>query len=275
MIRECTVCSAPFDARSLWRRCKQCLTVCEVCGGSCASGQGRCEKCKYAPSRARYELTCVLCGIAFVAGQPLRRWCDNCRVVPCVVCGATVKRGNCPKNYCPPCYATTHAAPMLECERCGTSFKQRFGNATKYCGDDCRYKAARKPDANQDQRRSWRYKQWRDGVYERDGYKCRRCGDSENGIQAHHIQEWADAPALRFVVDNGETLCRTCHENHHGARIPRVCKRFPPTCEACSVSTKGRSRYCKSCGIKHSDKFQSAMLRRERTALGQFATAQS
>lgn len=32
-------------------------------------------------------------------------------------------------------------------------------------------------------------------------------------MQAHHILRWADAPSLRFDVNNGVTLCYNCHNN--------------------------------------------------------------
>ena len=55
------------------------------------------------------------------------------------------------------------------------------------------------------------YIKWRKAVFRRDGYRCRMCGQSLGGINAHHIHKWADYPRLRFVVKNGITLCK----NHH------------------------------------------------------------
>lgn len=56
------------------------------------------------------------------------------------------------------------------------------------------------------------YKQWRLRVFKRDFFTCRMCARKE-GIQAHHIRRWADFPQLRFVVNNGITLCGICHSN--------------------------------------------------------------
>jgi hypothetical protein len=52
--------------------------------------------------------------------------------------------------------------------------------------------------------------EWREAVFNRDGYRCRDCGDASR-LNAHHIIEWADDPAHRFDVDNGVTLCVECH----------------------------------------------------------------
>lgn len=56
---------------------------------------------------------------------------------------------------------------------------------------------------------------WRNDVLARDGYECVRCG-STKGLHAHHIVRWIDAPDLRVVLENGETLSETCHRRSHG-----------------------------------------------------------
>jgi hypothetical protein len=57
-----------------------------------------------------------------------------------------------------------------------------------------------------------RYKKWRKAVLKRDGNKCMMPGcKSRYKLQAHHIQRWADAFHLRFEVENGISLCKSCH----------------------------------------------------------------
>ncbi len=59
------------------------------------------------------------------------------------------------------------------------------------------------------------YITWRKAVYTRDGFRCQMPGCNPRGrkvLHAHHIQRWADNPTLRFVVNNGITLCKTCHK---------------------------------------------------------------
>ena len=62
------------------------------------------------------------------------------------------------------------------------------------------------------------YKAWRKKVYARDRWKCRMpgCPGTDKRLNAHHIKCWSSHPSLRFVVSNGVTLCRTCHERIHG-----------------------------------------------------------
>lgn len=64
------------------------------------------------------------------------------------------------------------------------------------------------------------YKLWRKAVFEKDNYTC-ICGfnGKEGYITAHHIKSWKDYPELRYVVENGLTLCEKCHsltDNYKG-----------------------------------------------------------
>ena len=64
-------------------------------------------------------------------------------------------------------------------------------------------------------RRSSEYKKWRNSVFERDDYTCQNCGCRGIKLNAHHIKEYAFFPELRFDVENGVTLCVTCHKAAH------------------------------------------------------------
>lgn len=66
--------------------------------------------------------------------------------------------------------------------------------------------------------RNWNdplYKTWRNAVRKRDGYKCVLC-KTKKKLQVHHIRGWTAFPSLRFVVDNGITICRVCHNKVNG-----------------------------------------------------------
>ena len=62
-------------------------------------------------------------------------------------------------------------------------------------------------------RNNYTYRQWRKAVIERDG-ECQMCGAVEN-LHAHHIKPFARYPKLQFDIDNGLTLCQTCHFKLH------------------------------------------------------------
>lgn len=63
-------------------------------------------------------------------------------------------------------------------------------------------------------RNSQEYKRWRKFVLERDRYSCVSCGVSRNEKKLHadHIKPFALFESLRFVVENGRTLCVDCHK---------------------------------------------------------------
>ncbi len=64
-------------------------------------------------------------------------------------------------------------------------------------------------------RRSWNSKQWANAIKKRDKYTCQDCFSTED-LAAHHIKSWNTHPDLRFELENGITLCRSCHARLHG-----------------------------------------------------------
>ena len=57
------------------------------------------------------------------------------------------------------------------------------------------------------------YKEWRTSVYERDDYTCQCCGVRGGRLNAHHINQFADYPDIRYDINNGITLCVNCHDS--------------------------------------------------------------
>jgi len=58
-------------------------------------------------------------------------------------------------------------------------------------------------------------------VYQRDGYKCQRCGSphtKNNRLHAHHIKPWAGNKDFRFDTKNIITICKPCHNWIHSKK---------------------------------------------------------
>ena len=67
------------------------------------------------------------------------------------------------------------------------------------------------PEIDAERRRA-DYKQWREDVFERDDYTCTNCNVRGGELNADHIKSYALHPELRTNLDNGRTLCVTCHK---------------------------------------------------------------
>lgn len=101
---------------------------------------------------------------------------------------------------------------------------------------------ARKPDNSLSRRPTGRveYRAWRLAVIARDGYLCRDCGAgplSGRNLIAHHIIGWDEGTDLRYVVANGLTLCKRCHNRHHLPLSPS-----PEAVEKVAAFHRGRKR---------------------------------
>ncbi len=66
------------------------------------------------------------------------------------------------------------------------------------------------------QRNNNKTKLWRKRIFKKNNYTCQKCKDKTgHNLCAHHIQNFADYPELRFITNNGITLCRNCHKIFH------------------------------------------------------------
>lgn len=102
------------------------------------------------------------------------------------------------------------------CAACGIDYPARR-RGSEYCSRACS-SGVRRND-NYDHRRSAAYRRWRLAVLDRDGHRCQGCGVIGVRLHAHHIHDFATNPDLRLVLDNGLTLCGTCHSIIHGRRL--------------------------------------------------------
>lgn len=57
-----------------------------------------------------------------------------------------------------------------------------------------------------------KYKAWRTEVFSRDNFKCKLLNNECSGkLEAHHLFNWVDYPELRYIINNGITLCHFHH----------------------------------------------------------------
>lgn len=143
----------------------------------------------------------------------------------CQVCGKQFKgdKYNANKHCSRECYNKAHEIKNKKriCLSCGKEFIE-----DKYCSWECYNKDRHMPKGENhwnwqggkskenDRHDSVEYKTWRQHVYQKDGFKCVICG-SKNKLNAHHIYSWKYYPELRYDINNGATLCESCHIKIH------------------------------------------------------------
>jgi transposase len=85
--------------------------------------------------------------------------------------------------------------------------KHKIHKDTRWSGNDF--------TESKSNRNSKEYDRWRKQVLKRDG-KCVHCGALKR-LQAHHIKTFAHNIELRYLVQNGVTLCQKCHRKFHSS----------------------------------------------------------
>lgn len=121
----------------------------------------------------------------------------------CPICNKSVKVWESKLKYTKDVYCSK------ECARKGYGIKYSGENSPSY-----------NPNmTNEDriiQRKTNEYYLWRKSVYEKDNYTCQCCGDDKGGnLNAHHLVNYMENEELRTDIDNGITLCKTCHKTFH------------------------------------------------------------
>lgn len=149
----------------------------------------------------------------------------NTPTCTCEECGKIFKGNKYNANkYCSrECYSLAHAIKnkQRECPACHKFFEAK-SSEDKYCSWECYNQDRHMPKGENhwnwqggisllnDKRDSSQYKEWRQLVYQRDEFKCVKCG-SKDKLNAHHKKSWKHYSELRYDVDNGITLCEKCH----------------------------------------------------------------
>jgi len=131
-------------------------------------------------------------------------------------------------NTCSTCFINSIKREYKKCVICSNVFYPNT-NRAKFCSVECikinkqkTTKGKGNPNwkggigsANQIERKSKEFKDWRLSVFIRDKYTCLDCGKIGGTLHAHHILPFAKYKELRFEITNGKTLCVSCHKKYH------------------------------------------------------------
>lgn len=149
-------------------------------------------------------------------------------------CAAKARIGNRNPNW------RKGIATQRECVVCGKVFKPKnrgSDRVNKYCSHKCRaidksgtenpnwrggVRSGRKGYARDLEMGTKNYRTWKNAVRERDGNKCQLCGSTKT-LVVHHIYSYNTHTQLRYALDNGITLCGSCHSSiswHEADFIP-------------------------------------------------------
>lgn len=142
----------------------------------------------------------------------------------CKECGGKCDRHT-KTNRCDSCYRKTLNG-LPKCKICGGNlarYETPKRKTTEICQKCYRGEVTKRwnPSISPELRKHGRtinpeYYEWRNEVFKRDGYACVLCGDNRgHNLNAHHLDGFSTAEELRVSLDNGVTLCESCHKDFH------------------------------------------------------------
>lgn len=107
----------------------------------------------------------------------------------------------------PPPFSKEHIAKMV---------KTKTGKPNLSCrGEKSHFWKGGVTPVNKLIRRSIEYTLWRKSIFERDNFTCQHCKQSGGFLHPQHVLNFAEHENLRFAIDNGITLCESCHLYFH------------------------------------------------------------
>ena len=155
---------------------------------------------------------CEHCGEEFEATRSIKRFCNNS-------CSAKWRAANYPRPKT--CFKKGHCSWNTGLSTSGMQGKEHSKETKKKMrlsslGEKGTNWKGGVTGKNYRIRRSRKYAEWRKAVFVRDNYTCQKCGARSSAgnrvrLNADHIKPFAFYPELRFDVNNGRTLCESCH----------------------------------------------------------------
>jgi len=153
-----------------------------------------CKDCERKKDSNRYSHKCDMCGKEYKSGRK-----DNLK---CVDCHKELMRQNKVMYKYKVRDFKGDKNPMFGVQRLGA--------------DNPNYKHGLSDTERYKKRLIMGYGIWRKKVYKRDNYTCQCCGKKSNGdLVAHHLDGYSWCEGKRIDVNNGVTLCKTCHTKFH------------------------------------------------------------
>jgi hypothetical protein len=108
---------------------------------------------------------------------------------------------------------------LPNCKECNKSLGDSRAEYCTSCWQKGERNPAWNPSYNREDRENLRINsehiEWAKAVKKRDDYTCQKCKDRGVVLNSHHIESFSKNKELRYALDNGITLCKTCHKGFH------------------------------------------------------------
>lgn len=151
-----------------------------------------CKKCERDLNNNRYSHTCKECGKQYKSGRKEATFCKECDNKKVGIRGAEVLNNLDWSGLNNPMYGVS-----------------------RYEKNNPNYNLNKTDEERAAQRCLEGYEHWRVSVFNRDNYSCVCCGNKGGNLNAHHLDGYHWCKEKRTDINNGVTLCESCHKEFH------------------------------------------------------------